>query len=58
MYGFTLGGIPLENDVFCVLSKIELLSRLGSQNNLTVDEQVMLSRLINELAADAIALIG
>lgn len=48
----------MENDVFCVLSKIELLSRLGAQNNLTPDEQVMLSRLINELAADAIALIG
>lgn len=59
MWSFALGGILLENDVlFCVLSRIELLSRLGSRDSLTPDEQVMLARLINELAADAIALIG
>ena len=49
----------MENDMlFCMLSKIELLSRLGSESSLTADEQIMLSKLINELAADAIALIG
>lgn len=44
--------------VFRIFAKIELLARLGKNDNLTDDERQMLHEIIYEIAGDGVAAVS